>query len=143
MSRTATLTRPTSPSGESGKHPGCIRMSIWMPVELHRQYLAVLAERASNQSLDVRRHVQQVVAKRKAAVTIKVDCENGADEWWAAARVSTTTPKFLRAFFADFAEKIVVTAEQAKLAKAWCASLPGWHGGPEYVRNPLLFVEND
>ena len=59
----------TSPSGQSGRHPGCIRLSIWMPVQLHRDYQAALAARASNQTLDMRMHAKRVVAEHQAAVS--------------------------------------------------------------------------
>lgn len=71
--------------------------------------------------------------------TIKVDYENNTEEWWAAARASTTMPEFLRPLIHDIeCGEIVVSAPKAKQAKAWCASLPGWNDGPEYAIHTLL-----
>jgi hypothetical protein len=75
-------------------------------------------------------------------VTILVDQENGAEEWWDAARDAgaTDVPDALIPLLCDDAtdNEVTVDGEDAAAALAWAATLPGWSEGPAYAPHPLL-----
>lgn len=90
---------------------------------------------------------------------IRVDWENNADAWWAAARdlfddwrreveaepgalppLSTAALAALTELLEPGASDFVhVDDPVASELLAWSITLPGWNDGPEYARHPLLF----
>ena len=74
----------------------------------------------------------------EVAVTLAVDEENNGEFWWDAARDAEDCPAGLTDLIHGDEVEVVLTGEEAKIALAWCAALPGWEGGPSYAPHPIL-----
>lgn len=72
-------------------------------------------------------------------VTIMVDQENGAEEWWDAARDASECPDGLVDLIDGTDTEVTLSGEDAAVALAWCQALPGWNDGPDHAPHPLTF----
>lgn len=71
---------------------------------------------------------------------IHVDEENAAPEFWTAVQVMIEqAPEEIREWLGGClpGDQIIVPDELAGAIRAWCESMPGWHGGPDYAPHPL------
>lgn len=75
-------------------------------------------------------------------VTIKVDYENNAEQWWqeARSRVEECPPGTQNLLDSD-EDEITVDPQSAEQFRAWASTLPGWADGPVFARNPVVFCE--
>lgn len=73
----------------------------------------------------------------EVSVEFAVDEENSGDEWWDAAR-DADAPDGLVDLIDGTDTDATLSGEDAVAALAWCQSLPGWNGGPEYAPHPLI-----
>jgi len=68
-------------------------------------------------------------------VTLAVDEENAAEDWWTAAREAEDCPPELY----DLVYGRATEARAPLVTLAWCRSLPGWATGPDHARHPLTW----
>jgi hypothetical protein len=72
-------------------------------------------------------------------VRLAVDFENAAPEWWDGGGRS------LWESVAEASDASDVVLDES-LARSWlheAATIPGWHGGPEYAPHPICLKEVD
>lgn len=66
-------------------------------------------------------------------VRISVDDENNADDFWSAVQSDPNAPAELAGL------PTVVTTERAAELRAYCETVPGFAGGPNYAPEAILF----
>ena len=75
---------------------------------------------------------------------VSTDWENNAEEWWDAARASSTIPPEVRRLLDGTEDSDVcilqVSADACDRIRRWAETLPGWDTGPEYAKTALFFV---
>ena len=71
---------------------------------------------------------------------IVVDEENNAELFWQSAGETTAPmPRAIKALLAG-ADEVTVGPGEAAETLAWCATRPGWDGGPAHAPHSLLFI---
>jgi len=84
------------------------------------------------------------VAQILGGVTISVDFENNAEEWWAAAQTATNVPSAIAPLlFQTRTDSVRLDSHNAARALEWCESLPGWDNGPTHAPHPLCWCPTD
>lgn len=87
-------------------------------------------------------------------ISINVDEENSAEEWWAHAQNSDDAPnvggvdedgrqRVFSAWLSSSARTLVLAEEDADRVLEWAAALPGWEDGPEWAPTPLVTEEGE
>ena len=81
-------------------------------------------------------------------LTIRVDYENNAEEWWTAARELARTDTSRGAEVFRRLDRVVqsgdlegVLPEEVSAFEAWASDLPGYDDGPEHARHPFNVYE--
>ena len=74
-------------------------------------------------------------------ITISVDQENSAEDWWTAALAADKTelPLSCLVLTHEGVSSVTVSQKDADAFQGWGAALPGWNDGPEYAPNPFVF----
>jgi hypothetical protein len=73
---------------------------------------------------------------------IHVDWENNAQEWWEAARDSSSAPDAIRPLLAlNGPDSIEVPDAVAADIQRWARTLPGWNIGTSFAKYPIRFVD--
>lgn len=87
-----------------------------------------------------------------ANLTLKVDYENNAEEWWDAARTAVEAgdtsqgADVFRRLDRDnrsLDEGVFVLADELAAFNAWAEALPGYDDGPEHARRPYVVIQDD
>lgn len=83
-------------------------------------------------------------------LSIRVDYENNAEEWWTAARDAARTDTSRGAEVFRRLDRVVQSGElrgllpeEVSALTGWASDLPGYDDGPQHARHPFNVYEDD